>query len=256
MQIALISDVHGNLAALAAVLRAIERAGVDQIVCLGDVAATGPQPHEVLSRLREIGCAVVLGNADAELLANPPRRDLETDDGKLDELIRWGAAQLDAADLTYLRSLPPTISVALEPDGVELLCVHASPRNFNDVILASTPAPEIEPMLMLGQHCPAIIAGGHTHVAMLRPHRATRLLNPGSVGRPYQELADGQIIVPAYAAYAILSVTPEGQAIAFHRAAYDQAATIRAMREAAMPFASWLVSNWEVTLDQPELFAG
>jgi predicted phosphodiesterase len=251
VQIALISDIHGNLPALDAVLAEIERAGVNQIVCLGDVAATGPQPHEVLVRLREVGCPVVLGNADAELLSEPPRRDPDTDEGKLDELIRWGTAQLDAADLAYLRSLPPTISVALEPDGAELLCVHGSPRNFNDIIRATTPAAEIEPMLGLDDHCPAVIAGGHTHVAMLRSHRATLLVNPGSVGRPYEEWPDGRTIVPAYVAYAILSVTPERQSIAFHRVGYDQAVTIRAMHERTMPFTEWLASDWQTVLEQP-----
>jgi predicted phosphodiesterase len=249
-RIALISDIHGNLAALEVALAEIARAGVDEIVCLGDVAATGPQPHEVLARLREIGCPVVLGNADAELLSEPPRRDPATDEGKLDELIRWGTAQLDASDLAFLRSLPPTTTVTLEPGGAELLCVHGSPRNFNDIITASTPAAEIEPMLLLDERYPAIIAGGHTHVAMLRPHRATLLVNPGSVGRPYEEGLDGSITVPAYAAYAILTGTPEHWSLAFHRVAYDLAVTIRAMHERAMPFADWLSAGWAATLKQ------
>jgi predicted phosphodiesterase len=70
--IALIADIHGNFAALDAVLDALNTEPPDQIVCLGDVAATGPQPQEVLRRLRGLGYPVVMGNADAELLDVAP----------------------------------------------------------------------------------------------------------------------------------------------------------------------------------------
>jgi predicted phosphodiesterase len=63
-RVALISDIHGNAVALEAVLADIARRRVDEIVCLGDVAAGGPQPREALERLRTLGCAVVRGNAD------------------------------------------------------------------------------------------------------------------------------------------------------------------------------------------------
>lgn len=59
MRIALIADLHGNLAALDAVLADLQAAHVDQAVCLGDVAAIGPQPREVTARMREYGCPVV-----------------------------------------------------------------------------------------------------------------------------------------------------------------------------------------------------
>jgi predicted phosphodiesterase len=67
MRTALIADIHANLVSFDAVLADIDRARMDQIVCLGDVAATGPQPRETLARLRRLGCPVVLGNADAWL---------------------------------------------------------------------------------------------------------------------------------------------------------------------------------------------
>ena len=69
--IALIADIHGNLPALDAVLEELEREGVDQILCLGDVAV-GPQPTETLERVRELGCPVVMGNWDAYFLRRLP----------------------------------------------------------------------------------------------------------------------------------------------------------------------------------------
>jgi len=71
MRIALIADIHGNLVALETVLHELAQESIDQILCLGDVGALGPQPHEVIDRLRQLQCTVVLGNTDAWLLAPP-----------------------------------------------------------------------------------------------------------------------------------------------------------------------------------------
>lgn len=67
MRIALLSDIHGNLVALERVLQERAQEPIDQVVCLGDVAARGPQPHEVIGRLRQLDCPVILGNTDAWL---------------------------------------------------------------------------------------------------------------------------------------------------------------------------------------------
>jgi predicted phosphodiesterase len=70
MRLALISDIHGNLVALEAVLAEIAQQNIahdsQHILCLGDVAAFGPQPLQVLARLQTIGCPVVMGNTDTE----------------------------------------------------------------------------------------------------------------------------------------------------------------------------------------------
>src|SRR5258705_12510091 len=69
--LALVSDIHGNDVALAAVVAELERLGIDQVVCLGDTAQGGPQPSEVLDRLAALDWPVVLGNRDAFLLRIP-----------------------------------------------------------------------------------------------------------------------------------------------------------------------------------------
>ena len=68
MQIALISDIHGNYTALEAALADIDRRHVDAIICLGDVATIGPQPRQVLDKLKELGCPCILGNHESALL--------------------------------------------------------------------------------------------------------------------------------------------------------------------------------------------
>ena len=69
MRLAIISDIHGNLVALQTVLADIETARVDQIVCLGDVAANGAQPRDVIEKMRALGCPMVRGNTDEWFLA-------------------------------------------------------------------------------------------------------------------------------------------------------------------------------------------
>lgn len=68
MRIAVISDIHGSLVALEAAMADLKRHPVDQMVCLGDAIQGGPQPAEVVQRLRELACPVVMGNSDAFLL--------------------------------------------------------------------------------------------------------------------------------------------------------------------------------------------
>src|SRR6478672_13203144 len=74
MRVALISDQHANDVAFRVALEDVERVGVEEVVCLGDVAQGGSQPAETLDRLATLGCETVLGNADALLLEVPGPR--------------------------------------------------------------------------------------------------------------------------------------------------------------------------------------
>jgi putative phosphoesterase len=241
--IALIADIHGNLAALDAVLDALRAERPDEIVCLGDVAATGPQPVEVLRRLRELGCPVVMGNADAELLDVVPA-DPETNEDRrrIADISRWCAAQLDDTDRAFLASFRPTVEISLG-EGRRLLCCHGSPRSYDDVILAATPDDELDDMI--GGDEATFIAGGHTHIRMLRAYRGREIVNPGSVGLAYQFFPDGSVRVPPWAELAMLARSDAGVvSIDFRRVAYDRDATVRAMTEREMPHAAWWTGDW------------
>ncbi len=243
MRVALVSDIHGNLAALNAVVSAMEVEQIDQTVCLGDVSATGPQPREVLERLRELDWPIVMGNADAELL-QPGAPDPAVDDemGKILEISAWAADALDDADRSFLGSFQPTVSVELGAAG-RLLCCHGSPRSYNDIIRATTPDEELEPM-MAGTEA-AVQAGGHTHARMLRAWRGREIVNPGSVGLPYEFLPDGSVRIPPWAEFAILTAEEDGAlSIEFRRVRYDREATVRAMYENGMPHAAWWAEGW------------
>src|SRR5690348_16031247 len=97
MRIALVSDIHGNLVAFNAVHDDLAGERIDQIICLGDVAAFGPQPAEVVARLRDLGCPVVMGVTDTTLLSPEAPADHEIL-RRLQEIDRWAVTRLTPTD--------------------------------------------------------------------------------------------------------------------------------------------------------------
>ncbi len=242
MCIAILSDIHGNYLALERVLADVQRAGVEQIVCLGDVAFGGPQPHEVIRRLSELHCPVVMGNTDEYLIHLPtPDPNSESDQRILDQLL-WAIAQLTRADLDFVRAFQPRVELALGAEK-QLLCYHGSPRGSAQVILATTPEEEL--ISALGTWRAAVMAGGHTHTQMLRRFQDWLLINPGSVGMPMQRDAKGRLHRPARAEYAIVRADGDDFGIEFRRVPLDVDAVVCAIRESGMPHGEKLVGEWE-----------
>lgn len=206
MRIALISDIHGNRVALEAVLADLEADGVDRVVCLGDVAMTGPQPRAVLAKLQALGCAVVMGNTDAWLLNPQPSPEKKALPQVVRDIENWGAGMLGDEERAFVETFRPTVEVSLG-DGRTLLCYHGSPRSFNDVILPTTPEKRLKGFL--GDAKADVLAGGHTHEQMVRVFGRQLLVNAGSVGLPRME--DGEALwKPLWAEYAVLEAG-EGQ---------------------------------------------
>jgi putative phosphoesterase len=234
LRVALISDIHGNLAALDAVLRELERERFDELVCLGDVAV-GPQGAACLERLEVLGCPAVRGNWDDWFLDGIP--ELEGVLGeKLGETGAWWAAQLADEDRDRLRSYRPTYQVG------SLLCFHGSPRSNEDWVVAETPDDELEKML--GGARDSVLAGGHTHLPLVRRFRDSLLINPGSVGLPFRQ-GLGPIRIGRWAEYAIVDVDGEDRVtVELRRTGYDVEAYLELARASGMPHADWWVGCW------------
>ena len=111
MRLGLISDIHGNRLALDAVLEELERDGVDEFICLGDVAV-GPQPAEALERVRELGCPVVMGNWDAAFLGDMPSRRTRSA-SSWSRSASWWAAYLSPDDRDLHGGFAPTVKLML-----------------------------------------------------------------------------------------------------------------------------------------------
>src|ERR1044071_9381533 len=137
MHIAVISDIHGNCVALEAVLADLRTHPADQIVCLGDAIQGGAQPAETVQRLRELGCPVVMGNADDWLLTGIDTSPHETLTEQQMAVRRWSLEQLSDEDKSFIRQFQPTIEIALDA-GKKLLCFHGSPHSYDDIILPIT----------------------------------------------------------------------------------------------------------------------
>src|SRR3954464_9397060 len=114
MRIAVISDMHGNLVSLDAVLTEIRASSVDQIICLGDCVQGGPQPAQVVARLRELACPVVMGNAHSFLLTGEDTALEPTDPAHWEKLLavrEWTLSQLSSADRAFIAGFQPTVEI-------------------------------------------------------------------------------------------------------------------------------------------------
>jgi predicted phosphodiesterase len=183
VRVALISDIHGHQIALELVLAEIDREAVDLIVCLGDVATLGPRPLECIQLLRSRAIRSVLGNHDAFLL-QPDLIEQYAPPPLVARAVDWCRTELHDDDLTWLQTFELELDVPMGPAGTVRL-FHGSPRSHMEVILATTPADELDEML--AGRSGAVLAGGHTHVQMLRQHRGQLVLNVGAVGMPFLE---------------------------------------------------------------------
>jgi putative phosphoesterase len=217
MKIAVISDIHSNIAALEAVLIDLEQQGnADHIVVTGDMFAFGAAPNEVLAVLRQLPHAHLLrGNAERYLLEGTYPSSPNGDGWKNDLLLtfRWTAEQLGHDGLSFLGTLPSY--QVIQVGARQLLAVHGSTRSDEEGLSVRTEVNEFERMLIDPQV--AIVACGHTHVPMDRTLGCVRVVNAGSVGIPF----DGD----PRACYAIIR-NPEGNGsgptrVELRRVAYD-----------------------------------
>ena len=220
MRVAALYDVHGNIAALDAVLAEVDDAGVDAIVVGGDLV-WGPFPRESIARLRELGdrARFVRGNSEREVAG---RYDLI--DGALAPAIvastRWCAELLDEDELAFLGCLPEQIVLDVDGLGATLFC-HATPRSDEELVTRITPDDEVAPMLE-GVDAGTVVCG-HTHVQFDRTAGGKRLVNAGSVGMPLEDEPG------AY--WALL-----GPDVELRRTSYDVAAAAARIRSTDLPF--------------------
>jgi predicted phosphodiesterase len=224
VRVAALYDIHGNDAALAAVLAEIEGLGVDLIVVGGDVAG-GPFPRETLAAVRALGdrAITIRGNGERELVEARLRLDggtarLDADD-VWSSRTHWAAGALDQEALDWMAALPPLASVEVDELGEVLFC-HASPRTDEEIVTPLSPESRIA--LMLAGVTQSTVVLGHTHVQFDRQAAGRRLVNAGSVGMPYEGRAA--------AFWALL-----GPDVELRSTSYDVTVTCARIRESGIP---------------------
>ena len=179
--VAVLSDVHGVLPVLQAVLAEPDVQAAELVVVTGDLAA-GPQPVEVLDALTALGDRVLLvrGNADRELVAMTRGEDAPVPD----EVSPWAAAQLRPDQVALLAGLPHPVTVQVAGFGPVLFC-HGTPRDDEEVVLVDT---RLERWAEAFADVPAevrTVVCGHTHMPYVRLVDRRLVVNPGSIGMPY-----------------------------------------------------------------------
>jgi len=225
----IVSDIHGNLEALEAVLS--DAKGLyDRVLCLGDLVGYGADPNAIVSWVWENACAVVRGNHDKVCIGLDSAENYNL---AAQVSAEWTQAELKPAHRDYLERLPRG---PLPYEGMDL--VHGSPADEDEYLVSLQQLPGL-----VGYLASRITFFGHTHIqggflissrgaGFLATHATLGiepdyyyLINPGSVGQP----RDGD----PRAAYALYS--PEEHAVEFRRVAYNIEGAAAKIRAAGLP---------------------
>jgi putative phosphoesterase len=173
----LISDVHANVLALEAALKALDRAGADSVLCLGDLVGYGPSPNETLALLRERNVMCCLGDADERIAYRFARP--QTRKGVADEILEWTRDVVEEDHVVWLRTLP--VQRRLETEAGRLRAFHGSAHDPSERTNLQQ-----DPMALtrvLARHRCQVLCAGGSHVPYYRKVAAAGwVVNPGSVG--------------------------------------------------------------------------
>jgi predicted phosphodiesterase len=176
-----VSDVHGRLDALAAVLATAEKRNVHKLLVAGDIVFPGPQPLETWRRLQAAGAIMVAGLTDEALARIDPDDVVARTPDEVARLQRMRDVQEELGELVLqqLRTLPREVRFPLE-DGGELLLVHASPTSPFDALSHDLDDDELN--ALLGDESADIIVCGMSHVPYIKDLGDQKVVNLGSVG--------------------------------------------------------------------------
>jgi putative phosphoesterase len=238
MQIALLSDIHGNLPALEVVLRDIDERTFDAIYCLGDLGGYGAQPNEVQEAIMARRYPTISGNYDQNVGFDGPDCGCHyikpLDIAMSDISFAWTKERTTDENKAWLRGLP--MEIRLQIEGKRILFCHGSPRDNTEYLFANRSDGYLRQFTAGGRadaHADVIVFG-HTHVPYHRIVDGVHFVNTGSVGRP----KDGD----PRAGYCILTVDRDVVSSEQVRMPYDVELASSRLIDAGLPeyFAEYL----------------
>ncbi len=231
--VAVVSDMHGNVAGFDATLADLATQPHDLLVIAGDLVLNGPRPAETLVRVREQDAPTIYGNTERFFDSGHPSVN--------DAGVQWVRERIGRDGVAYLLALPfehrITPPGGTSPDD-DLLIVHASPTNVDDAVITERSpqrpdaqiTPEAEAGALIGDARANLILYGHIHYASSGAVREQRVVSIGSSSFPF----DGD----HRAAYALVAWDGDNWNVTHRRAAYDDEAVRRELLASDAPFAA------------------
>lgn len=233
MKLAFFSDVHGNAAALEAVIEDIQKKQVDKIFVLGDLAYRGPEPKKCIQMIQELRAEVVIkGNADEWIVRGVKKGEVPDQVLELMNTERnWAVEQLNDLEKDYLKQLPPEYQMSIE--GINFHLFHATPTSLFEVIPPHAEDEMIQEKIIDKNPDATVYLYGHIHKAYIRFTGGKTIINLGSVGLPF----DGH----NKASYALVDITDGQMNTSIQKVSYNIEQTIKAYRQNQYPNADMMI---------------
>ena len=244
MRFAIVSDVHGNMAALEAVARDLESAGTDEVYAAGDLALFGPHPRQCVEMLQQNGWTSVRGNtdrmiADFDNLAAAGILDPQMGVGKI---VAWTRVQLGQELVESLGALPPSIDVESRAGAGRLSIFHGTPRSDEEGLIEDDGDERL--LELTGGAGASAVVGGHTHLSFVRAIGGALIANAGSVGRSYE----GR---PGRATYLVVDDRRGIWTAEIRQVEYDHLRNYRAIEEVGAPIGRKFAEPFKTAIAPP-----
>lgn len=224
VKILVISDIHGNFPALAAIARQCEDQSFAMIINCGDTTVYATFPNETLEWLRDHHALSILGNTDRKILKMLRGKTIKKPKkAEKRVMYTWTAEQLTPDNRRYLAGMPN--KARIECAGFRIGIFHGSPDNDDEFLFYDTPTKRFQE-LTKKTDCDIVLAG-HSHSPFHKKVNNVHFINPGSVGRMFDKNPQ--------AAYATLELAPERVKVELFRCSYDIEKVVRGLRDNLLP---------------------
>lgn len=210
MKIAVLSDIHGNLIALNAVLSDINKLGINKFIIAGDHIIDCPHHNEVLEKVRNLNGYVIKGNREKYIINYHKGVHKEWSKHKQMEATVWTYNTMDEDNLKYIDQLPEQLNISL-PQMDAIRVVHGSPFGISEPLFPDKHPERIESVLKGIKE--SVLICGHTHESWSKAVHNKLIVNPGSVGVPFNK--------NKYAEYAVLTWEDNQWIVSHHQVKYD-----------------------------------
>jgi putative phosphoesterase len=210
MKIAVLSDIHGNLTALNAVLNDIKDLGINKYIIAGDHICDCPEPNEVLEKVKSLNGYIIKGNREEYVLNYHKGMHDEWNKYKQKASVVWTHNTMDKDNIKYIEELPEQLSISL-PQMDTIRVVHGSPFAMREDLFPDKYPERLEKALNTINE--SVLICGHTHESWSKVSHNKLVVNPGSVGVPFNK--------SKCAEYAVLTWEVNKWTASHHKVKYD-----------------------------------